>query len=401
MPTPSVSTVATAIATHPRVFHRAVHTDFASRCPQALTLNKQPAAHEELVLAVVWALRTTVADTGEDNPTTIGEFTQAVISQLGTEHRRSDTDPAHYPLFARSLAAGVDAACRAALLPPNSAAQQAATSLLNQCCQTMAAAAHQADMAGYPAYTGGTVVEVDKRCRRFHVIRVQADAPVKHPAGGALAVCGELDPGVWRTLCPAFPANEYGQLEFHIPIPDIPGADAFITTPKVGDRWRIAAPYEPINVTLDSDLLLISAGAGIAPLRAITADVMMQATPPRIHFFVGADYPGELYDLLSLWHTAATSPLLSVVPVVKHDTDTWWVRPSEHSQPPRGLHVTRVGDVGQVAASFGTWEDRNIIVAGAPAEVDAIVSALTAGGTPVDKIQRLELDNRLPTARPL
>ncbi|PRQ11808.1 oxidoreductase [Corynebacterium sp. 13CS0277] len=381
---PAPTRVADALTRHPELFRRAVTATFTGLCPAAGVLIAQPAAHADLPVACAWVLRNSAEQ--------VSDYAAAVIRQLGCEHRRSSTDPAHYALFARALRAGLDAVAAEDDLEPADVAH--AAHLLEHCCTLMRDAALAADAQQLPPYIGGTVAQVERRCHRISVIRVQADEPVAYPAGGALAVAGELDPGIWRTLCPAIPANEFGQLEFHVPYSS-PGADALIVAPKVGDRWRIAAPYQPIQLSTDADLLLISHGVGLAPLRAIAADVMLQAHPPRIHMFVGADYPGELYDLMSLWHQAASAPYLSVTPVAAHEDDEWWVRPSEYSRPPRGLHLPQTGQAGEVAASYGTWEDRSIIIAGAAADVAASSRALTAAGTPAARIQELLLDERL------
>ncbi|WIM71800.1 hypothetical protein QP028_09135 [Corynebacterium suedekumii] len=69
-------------------------------------------------------------------------------------------------------------------------------------------------------------------------------------------------------------------------------------------------------------MLMIAHGTGLAPLRAMLFDMLDWEHRPRVHLFVSAEYPGELYDLMGLWNLAIVSSWLSVVPVVEHEEDT-------------------------------------------------------------------------------
>lgn len=119
-------------------------------------------------------------------------------------------------------------------------------------------------------------------------------------------------------------------------------------------------------------------------------ELMTRTHPPRLHFFVGAEYPGELYELMGLWNFAATCPWLSVVPVTTNAEDAWWVQATEASQPPRGLHLTQVGQMAEIVTSVGSWADRDVLIAGPEQMARDIRRALIRRGTPRDRIEHLE-----------
>ena len=108
--------------------------------------------------------------------------------------------------------------------------------------------------------------------------------------------------------------------------------------------------------------------------------------PARVHLFFGAEYPGELYDLRTLWDVASTSPWLTVTPVVENEKDPWWVSPTEWCTAPRGLNLTEHGKLEEVLPCYGAWTDRQILIAGPPAWIPTMRDALVEGGTPPQNI---------------
>lgn len=240
------------------------------------------------------------------------------------------------------------------------------------------------------------VVQIERRTRRLSVVRLQADGPVAYEAGQAVSISLPILPGTIEYHYPAIPSNEHGQIEFHIfHDPFAPGAQpdslaALLAATGVGDVWQVGPPHgEEGGFVLDKkrETLLIAHGSGLAPIRAVLLDRLMKGPHNRTHLFLSADYPGELYDLVGLWQIAGSSPWLSVSPVSRFDEDAWWVNPTEHAQPPRGLHLRTTGEVAQVVAGFGAWADRDVLIAGPRAVVSASVGALRDAGTPRGHIQ--------------
>ncbi|MEZ2122650.1 MULTISPECIES: monooxygenase [unclassified Corynebacterium] len=309
---------------------------------------------------------------------------RAVLAQLGRENRRIRMPTAHYGTLADATRA--ELALLTANLPPDLAA--GADTAAAQCFGVMAAAAAELDAAGVPDSWSAKVIEVERRCARISVVRLLTDTPLPYAAGQYLPVTSDTTTrGLWWHLSPAIPANEFGQLEFHVFAErnDITGR--FLASPHPGDRWRIGSPLGVMSVDGERDVLMVAHSTGLASLRAILLDLLMRGTGCRVHLFFGADSPGELYDLRGLWQLAASAPWLSVTPVVTRDEDPWWVRPTEHCTAPRGLHLRQTGRLSEVVSGYGTWEDRDVLIAGPGTIVSEIADAMRAAGTPPENIR--------------
>ena len=227
----------------------------------------------------------------------------------------------------------------------------------------------------------GQIVEVEKRCRNIAVVRLIVDTPIEYEPGQYLSINTDYSGGRWTNLSPSIPCNDAGQIEFHVHAPSL------LSTARQGDRIRIAAAGGGYNLDYDQDMLLIAHGTGLAEARAIIVDMLMKGRTPHTHLFLSADYPGELYELQGLWQLASTAPWLFIQPVVTHESDAWWVGATESSQAPRGLHLTQVGDVGDVVSSFGTWLGHQIIITGPKKLVARTKKKLLTRGTPEELIQ--------------
>lgn len=329
--------------------------------------------HVELADACAWILERTPR-TGALPPELLER-----LRQLGRDHRRHGFPADVYPAFAAALRHGFHT-----LQAP---AADAASRALESACAVMADAARKADQEGVaPAYSA-EVLGVQRRTRHISVVRLEAGIPVPYRAGQHLPVTTSYLPGVWRMFSPALPPNDFGQLEFHIRILEGSDISQLLATPKPGDYWLFGTPRGELQVSGDRDVLMIAHGTGLAPLRAILFDMLSWEHRPRVHLFVAAQYPGELYDLMGLWNLAVVSSWLSVVPVVEHALDAWWVGATEDSRAPRGLHLQETGRVGELVASYGAWADRDVLVVGDAAGVNDTVAALIAGGTPPEHIQ--------------
>lgn len=292
-------------------------------------------------------------------------------------------------------------------------------------CINAAAKDLQKILATAPQAQRGEVVQVERRSRRITIVRIVCDSPTNYEPGQLVYINPHFAPGHWEVAYPAIPANEAGQLELHIfheqpsgsgatnepsgtgsaaPFPKQPrpaASQAQLARLRPGDTCLISPGqgHPPSistsgNSDASKDLLFISHGTGLAPLRAMMLSLMNHPAPPRTHMFVAADYPGEQYELGTLWQIAATCPWLFVTPVVRHQKDAWWVAPTEHSRPPRGLHLPQTGEPGAVVAGYGKWLDRQIVIAGTDAEIQASRQALLDGGTPASAISSITTSQR-------
>lgn len=164
---------------------------------------------------------------------------------------------------------------------------------------------------------------------------------------------------------------------------------AIVSETTVGDRWLLGPPLGGLSVDTSpgsEDVLMIAGGTGIAPLRAQLMDMAMRSRNPRVHLFVGGEYPSDLYDLDTLWNLARTNPWLTIVPVVEQPEEPWW-RPGPAREFPPGMNHTMVGKLGQVVTRFGSWADRQIQVCGSPSMVRTTLYALRKVGTPMQNVQ--------------
>ncbi|WP_225213586.1 2-polyprenylphenol hydroxylase [Corynebacterium gallinarum] len=356
-----------------------------------------------------------VGDEGAVDPGTVEYF-----RDLARDYRRFGFTPQTFTTLGESLRLALREVGEDLPFETELFAERAITATTSE----MAAAAQESIDAGIPAATDATVVQVERRSRRFIVVRLEADGPLSYFPGQYLPVTAGYLQNSWRFLCPSIPANEWGQVEFHIQTGD-DEALRLLAGSQPGDRWSIGlgqgefgqrlfgagsalVDASPGAVTGDGepgddgdhgdgggvdkqdDLLFIAYGTGLAPLRAMMFELMTRTYPPRLHFFVGAEYPGELYELMGLWNFAATCPWLSVVPVTTNAEDAWWVQATEASQPPRGLHLTQVGQMAEIVTSVGSWADRDVLIAGPEQMARDIRRALIRRGTPRDRIEHLE-----------
>lgn len=234
----------------------------------------------------------------------------------------------------------------------------------------------------------GTVVQVQRCSRRIQLVRIEAGQLPKYAPGEKLSVSTPHSGGAWTYYPPSIPWNPQGQVEFQV-LHDFSQASSFPV--KEGDQWVIgpAVTQEQSWLSSDNDLLLISEGVGLAATKAIMLHHFMQGTTKRMHMFIQAPTPGEQYELRNLWHLAASAPWLAVTPVVESRHDQWWTGATEYSQAPRGLHLTQVGYVGDIVASYGSWADRDVVIASPNPE--AIAQRLQQAGTPREHMQLIQV----------
>lgn len=246
-----------------------------------------------------------------------------------------------------------------------------------------------ADAEKGPPFRDGTVVEHIRATRDVSVIRLQLDDPLYFHPGQYVTVQVPQWPRRWRYLSPSIPADRGGGIEFHVR--SVAGgmvSPAIIGETKPGDRWRISNPHGALHVDRDGDdVLMVAGGTGLAPLRAIIMNLTRWGENPRVHLFFGARYPCDLYDLRTLWEITSTNPWLSVTPVTEYSTDPPWAADFPDVQPPRGLHVRQTGTLPEVVTRYGSWGDRQILVAGGPQMIEATKAALIAKGAEGRRIQ--------------
>lgn len=359
------------------LFARALRTT-APELREYLPRDPRPVL-QQFVRAMRFALRSTERAAGDP------EQLREVISfaeHLGADHRKLVLTPALYRSFGQALSASL-----AHLAGP--AWNDELDRTLDGVYGVLTAAMLKGADGGIgPARVGATVHSVERPTPQLAVVRLITDEMVHYLPGQHLSVLTPYAPAVWRRLSPANPTNPMGQIEFHVK--DVPGglfSGALVRGATPGDRWVLARPLGHLEVDRAEpmrDVLMVAGGTGIAPLRSLVIDMMRFADNPRVHLFYGARYPGELHDLRTLVDLAGGAPWLTIQPVSEHDEDPWWM--GETAPLPSTLHRRRTGRLVDVVTEYGSWADRQVLVAGSPEMIRATVRGMEAVGTPRDSI---------------
>lgn len=306
------------------------------------------------------------------------ERAQKFLEQLARDHRKYGVEADHYDLAGRALLAALRSYHGHRWTRELDEGWRDITILVSA---SMAIGANEDKSQ---PYWDATVVGHRRVLDDLAIVRLQADGPIPFKAGQYVPVAIPQRPNMWRYLSPAIPANPYGEVEFHVR--RISGgwvSPAIVNDTKVGDRWKIAGPLGGLHVDRESgrDVLMIGSGTGIAPLRAQLIEMSQRGINPRVHFFIGGHYPGDLYDVNNMWQLSQSNPWLTVVPVCGEKTDPWWY-PQTPPEPPHGMHRRLVGNLGAVVTSFGAWSDRQIQISGSPRMIADTRRALLRAGTP-------------------
>ncbi|MBD0863676.1 oxidoreductase [Gordonia sp. zg691] len=302
------------------------------------------------------------------------------LAQLGRDHRKFGVEPEHYHVmygalmgeFAELMAGYWDAETEQTV----SQAMMLVTGVMRGAAET----------ATHPARWTAEVVEKYRITRDLAVVRLLAHAPLTFNPGQYLEVHIPQWPKQWRNLSPAIPPNPAGELEFHVrAIPGGTVSPAIVSETRVGDVWTFAQGHGTLHVDRGSKVLMIAGGTGLAPLRALLIEMSKRADSPETHIFYGMRYPGELYDLTVLRRIASTNPWLRVTAVSQERTDPWWITAVA---TPEQLGVDHeLGTLADVVVHAGSWEDRQVLIAGSPQMIEATRRKLIIDGVPASRIQ--------------
>ncbi|MFD6389860.1 FAD-binding oxidoreductase [Nocardia sp. NPDC055029] len=306
------------------------------------------------------------------------ERAQRFLEQLARDHRKYGVEADHYDMAGRALLSALRT------FHGNRWTRELHEGWSDITILVSASMAIGANEDKSQPFWGATVVGHRRVLDDLAIVRLQADGPIPFKAGQYVPVQVPQRPNMWRYLSPAIPANPYGEIEFHVR--RISGgwvSPAIVNDTKVGDRWKIAGPLGGLHIDRESgrDVLLIGSGTGIAPLRAQLIEMSQRGINPRVHFFTGGRYPGDLYDVDNMWQLSQSNPWLTVVPVCEERDDPWWY-PQAPASPSTGMYRRLVGNLGAVVTSFGAWSDRQIQIAGSPRMIADTRRALIRAGTP-------------------
>ncbi|MEV4417439.1 globin domain-containing protein [Catellatospora sp. NPDC049609] len=308
------------------------------------------------------------------------------LAGLGRDHRKFSVVGAHYAQVGQALLATLEHFLGEQWTDDLAAEWAAAYDKVSGIM--LRAAEHAA--RSQPAWWTADVLEHERRGTDLAVFTVRPTMPLPYRPGQSVSLECALRPRVWRLLSPANTPRADGTIEFHVRAQ--PGGElspALVHQLREGDQVRLGAPVgRRLTLTPGGgrDLLLIAAGTGLAPLRALVEQVEVECgagVPPRaVHLYAGARSVTDLYDLPTLRGLEAAHRWLTVVPVT----------PEEHGGD----------DVLGAALRTGRLAEREVYVCGPPALSGRAREALAAVGVPDDRIHIEEYDGGryLPSPTP-
>jgi NAD(P)H-flavin reductase/hemoglobin-like flavoprotein len=291
------------------------------------------------------------------------------LEQLGRDHRKFGVLAQHYDAVGAALIGSI----RQFSGPAWTAEMENAwTDAYGIVANAMIDAA-QAERG--PASWLGRVVDHQRVGWDLAMITVQTSEPIPYRAGQYLSVETPQRPRLWRYLSPANAPRPDGTLDFHVRAVDGGWVSrAIVAHSRIGDTWRIGPPMGRMHVDVESgrDLLMVTGGTGVAPIKALLEDLAARPAQPHTQVFVGGRSWDDLYDFSSLRRLSYSNTWLDIVPVVEKEE--------------AGTGAER-GTLADVVTRYGAWADHDVMVCGSPAMIRATVSRMLVAGTPLDRIR--------------
>jgi len=307
------------------------------------------------------------------------------LARLGRDHRKYGVEGRHYTAVEDSLIRALRNFAGTEMWTDE--VDQAWLVAVDVIAGTMIAGA-DAEALRTPAVWGGTVVQHRLLLRNLAVVRLRLNEPMWYEPGQYVSVQIPARPRMWRYLSPAAPANEHGEIEFHVrAVSSGWVSPSIVGYTKVGDQWHIGAPMGDLSrlPLPGKDVVMIGCGTGIAPMRAQVLAMSHRRSNPKVHLFLCGYRPCDLYDVEVLWRLSLTNPWLTVTPVAESDTNPWW-HFGDEAPAPEGMHRRALGQIGSVVVEHGNWSDRNVQIAGSPSMVQKTKFRLIASGVPKENI---------------
>jgi NAD(P)H-flavin reductase/hemoglobin-like flavoprotein len=291
------------------------------------------------------------------------------LEQLGRDHRKFGVVTEHYDAVGEALMTAIATTAGPAWTPD---VRESWTDAYSAVAAAMRGAA-QAERG--PASWLGRVVAHERIGWDIAIITVQTGEPIPYRAGQYVSVETPQRPRLWRYLSPANAPQEDGTLEFHVRAVDGGWVSrAVVAHSRIGDTWRIGPPMGRMHVDPDTgrDLLMVTGGTGMAPIKALLEDIAQRPEQPRTQVFVGGRTWEDLYDFANLRKFSYSNSWLDIVPVVEKD---------------EGASGAERGTLADVVTRYGAWADHDVLVCGSPGMIRATVSRMLVAGTPLDRIK--------------
>jgi NAD(P)H-flavin reductase/hemoglobin-like flavoprotein len=288
-----------------------------------------------------------------------------VLQQLGRDHRKFAVVRDHYPAVGHALVATLEHFSGPEWTPELAHDWVTAYGIV---ADVMIGAAEAA--ADQPPWWELTVTDIERRAVDIAVLRVVPHQPLAYVAGQSIAVEVPQRPRLWRYLTPAGAPGADGSFELHVRV--VAGgvvSTAIVQGTRAGDVWRAGAPVGT-QLTLapgpGPDVVMLAGGTGLAPMKALLAQIEADGGSRSAQLFWGARTARELYDLPAVAAIARRSPWLQVVPCV--------------SDEPVLSGQVASGTVAAVALDRRAWRDHEVYICGSPEMVRDTCAAVTRAG---------------------
>jgi NAD(P)H-flavin reductase len=288
-----------------------------------------------------------------------------VLQQLGRDHRKFAVVRDHYPAVGQALLATLEHFSGSDWTPEVAQDWASAYGIVSD---VMIGAADA--VVDQPPWWDLTVVDIERRSVDVAVLRVVPHAPLPYAAGQSIAVEVPQRPRLWRYYTPASLPRADGGFDLHVRlVGGGPVSTAIVQSTHPGDVLRAGAAVGT-NLTLPPgrgrDVVMLAGGTGLAPMKALIAQLEADGGIRRVRLFWGARRHRDLYDLPAMAALAERLDWLRLVPCVS-------------DEPSRSAPVES-GTVVDVALRAGPWPEQAIYICGSPEMVRGSRSAVTQAG---------------------
>ncbi|MFI9274586.1 globin domain-containing protein [Kitasatospora sp. NPDC052896] len=354
----SVAAVEPYAADLPRFFYAMLF----DRYPQVRELfpAQMDVQHDRLVRALLLIVELV------DDPANLVTF----CGNLGRDHRKFGTLSAHYPAVGECLLATLEHFAGPAWTDEVAAAW---TRAYNAAARTMDQAAID-DARHRPAVWQARIVGHLRRSADLAEITVRTDQPYPFTGGQFVGMETPWWPKIWRYYSPANAARPDGSITFQVRA--VTGgriSNALVRRAVVGDVLRLGAPLGDMVLDRGSQrgAVCVAGGTGLAPIRALIEQAVLDGRQLPLDLFVGARSFEELYALDDLYELSRRHPWLTIRAAVADEQS-----------------VGRGGgdQLLQALASCGPWPRHDAYLAGPGPMIVAAARILRRGGIPLERI---------------
>ena len=225
------------------------------------------------------------------------------------------------------------------------------------------------DESGLPAWWDATIMHAERPAPDVVVFSARLAAPMTWLPGQSVRAEWSGAPRIRRALSPVNLPGDGRTMTFHVRA--VPGglfSTGLAARAAAGDTLRLSAPAGGLTLDESSprDVLMLAEDAGLAPLRAILAQLAARDAPPRVALFAAAARPDGLHDLPALEALAARSP---------------WLTVTAAAGPGAAISLAGIDP-----AAGGDWTGRDAYVVGTAPMVEAAAGRLIGAGMPPGQV---------------